>query len=222
MAKKMTRIIVADDHPVVRDGLRLMIERQADDIALVGECGDGNELLELADKCAADVYIVDITMPGMNGLEATRRLIKKKPGANVIILSLHSSRGLDDEALESGARGYLLKENATQDVIAAVREVSQGHVFLSPKISHYVVDRYLGEATPVGRADARAPRRLSPRETEILQLIAEGLSTKNIAQRLGLAVNTVRVHRSNLMSKLDIHKETELVRYAVKEGIAKL
>lgn len=214
------RVVVADDHPVVRDGLRLTVEREAPDIDVTAEAGDGRSVLEFARTGCADVYILDITMPDLNGLETARRLLKMDAGVRVIILSLHATRAFVEEALQIGARGYLLKESATTDVIDAVRAVHAGDFFLSPGVSHFVVDGFLKKRRSSRRGE-RTPG-LTSREREVLQLIAEGLASKEIAARLGLSVNTVRVHRTNLMAKLALHKETDLVRYAVKAGIAKL
>jgi DNA-binding NarL/FixJ family response regulator len=218
--KPAIRVVIADDHPVVRDGLRLTIERSAEDIQVVGEADTGREVLALAQDQAVDVYVLDITMPDLNGMEAMRRLLRADADTRVIILSLHDSRGFVEEAIQSGARGYLVKESATRNIVQAIREVHAGNFFLSPAVSSFVVTDYLGRET--APSPPPASRVLTSREREVLQLIAEGLTSKEIAARLGLATNTVRVHRNKLMAKLDIHKETDLVRYAVKQGIAKL
>jgi len=211
-------VIVADDHPLVRDGLRLTIQRETPDIAIVGEAGNGHEVMELAERIPADIYILDITMPGLNGIEVTRRLVRKNKKARVVMLSLHCNKAFVEEAFEAGASGYLLKESATEDVIEAIREVFAGRRFVSTGVS-----QFLHEGPPGGRAGAGLERRaLTRRETEILQLIAEGQTSRDIAEMLGVAVNTVRVHRRNLMAKLGIHKQADLVRYAVKAGLAKL
>lgn len=206
-------VIIADDHPVVRDGLRLTIERKAGDIEIVGEAADGNDVIELAKRQPADVYILDITMPGLNGMEVTRRLIEMDGAARVIILSLHGGQAFVEQALESGAMGYVAKESATRDVIDAVREVYKGNRFLSPDLSAEF------SSTEAGAPAAR--RKPTPREREVLLLIAQGCTSRDIADKIGVALNTVQVHRKNLMGKLDIHKETDLVRYAVREGMVK-
>jgi DNA-binding NarL/FixJ family response regulator len=212
------RIITADDHPIVRDGLKFAIEKSGADIQIVGEAADGDEVLALARKVPADVFIVDITMPGPNGLEVTHRLRELCPDARVIILSLHESRALVEAAIAAGARGYLVKESATRDLIEAIRAVHRGDVFLSPAVARYLVADLLEHAGPGG---GRRHPGLTGRELEVLRLIAEGLTGKDIAARLQVAPATVHVHRRNLMAKLGLHKETELVRYAVHEGLAK-
>ena len=214
------RVVIADDHPVVRDGLRLTLEKEADDVEVVGEASNGPEALGLADSLLAHVYIIDITMPELNGIETTRRLLKQHPEAKVIILSLHGNEAFVRQAIESGASGYLLKESATRDVLNAIRDVHAGRCYLSPGVAHVVVSGYLGHSDGATPPSDRGT--LTGREREIVQLIAEGASSKEIAAKLGLSVNTVHVHRSNLMSKLDLHKQTDIVRYAIREGLAKL
>ena len=214
------RVILADDHPVVRDGLRAVIEHRCRDIKVTGEAGDGREVLALAEAHPADVYVLDISMPELNGIEAAARLLERDRRAKVIILSIHDSRAFVEKALHSGARGYVLKESATEEVIHAIREVHAGQYYLSPAISKHVVDGFLSNTH---RATAARPEAdLTTREREVLQLIAEGLTSKDIAVKLDLAVNTVHVHRTNIMRKLDIHTQAELIRYALREGISKL
>ncbi len=214
------RVLIADDHPVVRTGLRFVIERTAnEDIEIVAEAGDGLEAVALAEQYVPDLVVMDITMPGMNGIEAIRRLKSTLSETRAIVLSLHDRSVFVKEALAAGARGYLVKETAMQDIVTAIREVYAGKSYLSPSISRLVVDDYVngGSADDLdGSASC-----LTSREREIIQLIAEGLTSKEIAARLHVSTNTVRAHRSNLMTKLEIHKETDLVRYALKEGIAK-
>jgi two-component system NarL family response regulator len=215
------RVLIADDHPVVRDGLRMTIERSGKDIQVVAEASDGMEVLKLAAKDSADVYILDITMPAMNGIETARELLKKAPAAKIIMLSLHDTKALVEEALAVGARGYLTKESATRDVVDAISEVRAGRYYLSPRIAHHLVN-----AGQKGKRRSRnlrpGPGALTGQEKKVLQLIAEGHSGKEIAVLLGLSAHTVHAHRSSLMAKLDIHKQADLVRYAIREGIAKL
>lgn len=211
------RVIIADDHPIVRDGLKFTLEKSGVDMQVVAEAGDGLAVLELAARIPADVFVLDITMPGLNGLEAMRRLLALCPSAKVIILSLHDSHAIVEKALTAGARGYLLKESASRDLVEAIREVHRGNVFLSPAIAHCVLKGFLRPA----RSGSRVRPGLTGREREILLLIAEGLTGKDIAARLSLTLSTVRVHRRNLMAKLGLHKETELVRYAIREGLLK-
>ena len=217
------RVVIADDHPVVRDGLRLTIERSGKDIELVGEASDGMEVLAMAKgrTTPADVFILDIIMPNLNGIETARELLKESPAAKVIILSLHDTKGMVEEALAAGARGYLTKEMASRTVVDAVTEVHAGRYYLCPTIARFVV-----EAGLMGKEGSRlrgaAPMALTAQERKVLQLIAEGHSTKEIAAMLDVSVNTAHAHRNNVMAKLNIHKQADLVHYALKAGISKL
>jgi DNA-binding NarL/FixJ family response regulator len=217
------RVFLADDHPVVREGLRFAIEAKSSDIQVVGEASDGLAALETAGKNSVDVYVLDMSMPVLNGIETTQRLIQKDPQSKVIILSVHDSRDIVEKAFRSGVHGYLVKESSTAEVIEAIREVSKGRYFVSPAISGFLVHGFLSRQSKTQSLDAfRIPAGLTPREREILQLIAEGLTMKEIASKLNLCLNTALVHRKNIMRKLDVHKQVNLVRYAIKEGIAKL
>ena len=215
------RVVIADDHPVVRDGLRLTIERSGQPIVIVGEASDGMEVLKAARTRPADVFILDITMPNLNGIEAARELLKWSPAAKFIMLSLHSTKAMVEESLAAGARGYLTKEMATRTVVEAVTEVHAGRYYLCPMVAHFVV-----EAGFIGKKGSRqrgaAPLGLSGQERKVLQLIAEGHSSKEIAALLDVSVNTVHAQRNSVMAKLNIHKQADLVRYAIKAGIAKL
>jgi len=213
------RVLIADDHPLVRDGLRLSIQHSDRDIEVVAEVSDGLEALKAADSCAIDVFILDITMPKLNGLDTARLLLSKQPERKIIILSLHDSRALVEKAMEVGARGYLTKETASRNVLESIQEVHAGNIYLSPDIAHILVERAIGRR---GKDQGAEPYPLTGQERKVLQLIAEGRTTKEIALELGLSANTIQVHRKNLMTKLNIHKETSLVRFAIKEGIAKL
>ena len=215
-----TRVMLADDHAVVRDGIKAIVAKKGKDMEVVGEAGDGKALLALAETTPADVYIVDISMPNLNGLEATERLLKRNPKSRVIILSMHDDRAFVEKALKVGAKGYLLKESAPEELIHAIQEVQMDRFFLSPKISRYVVQGFLGTGQ-LGN-QRRKVTNLTDREREILRLISEGSTAKEIAQQLHISVNTVGVHRNNVMRKLDIHKQAELIRYTLKEGISTL
>ena len=215
------RVVIADDHPVVRDGLRMAIERSGEDIVVAGEASDGMEVLKMAGTIHADVFILDITMPNMNGIETARELLKRSPVAKVIMLSLHDTKAMVEAALAAGARGYLTKEMATRNVVEAVTEVHAGRYYLCPMVAHFVV-----EAGFIGRKGSQ-PRGaallgLTGQERKVLQLIAEGHSNKEIADLLDLSANTIHAHRNSVMAKLNIHKQAGLVRYAIKAGIAKL
>jgi DNA-binding NarL/FixJ family response regulator len=215
------RVVIADDHPVVRDGLRLAIERSGKNIVIVGEASDGMEVLEIARTKPSDVFILDITMPKLNGIETTRELLRRSPAARIIILSLHDTRAMGEESLAAGARGFPTKETVTRNVVDAVTEVHAGRFYLCPAIAHFVV-----EAGLLGKKGLRkrgaAPVALTGQERKVLQLIAEGHSTKEIAAMLGLSVNTIHAHRNRVMAKLNIHKQADLVRYAISVGVAKL
>lgn len=214
------RVLIADDHPIVRDGLRFSLERSGGNVEVVGEAADGVTLLELAETRPADVFILDLTMPRLNGLDTARELLKRRPTARILILSLHDSRALVEAALQIGARGYITKESASMHVTEAVCEVFAGRLYLSPDIAHLLVERSDRDGKK-SRVVLAVPA-LTARERRVLQLIAEGRTTKEIAADLGRAIETVRAHRKNLMTKLGIHKQTDLVRYAVREGILKL
>jgi DNA-binding NarL/FixJ family response regulator len=212
-------VLIADDHPLVRDGLRLSIQRSGKDIIIAGEAADGLEVLKIARKHHIDVFVLDITMPRLNGLDAARELIKRYPAAKIIILSLHDSRALVEEAMAAGVYGYLTKETVGRNVAEAICEVHAGHFFLSPDVVHFMVEKALAKGRKI---DVVRKSVLTMQERKVLQLIAEGRTAKEIASELGCAVNTIHAHRRSLMSKLDIHKGTDLVRFAIKEGIAKL
>lgn len=184
------------------------------------EASNGVEVLEFTKKNLVDIYILDIFMPILNGLETAARLIKIDQASKIIILSIHDGRNLLEKALKTGARAYIMKESATEEVISAIREVHVGRFFLSSAISKYAVDGFLGKSE--GYKEQRKAMSLTGREVEILQLIAEGFLNKEIALRLNLSLNMVHVPRKNIMHKLDIHKQADLIRYAIKEGIAKL
>jgi DNA-binding NarL/FixJ family response regulator len=214
------RVILADDHPVVREGLKSIVQMRGSNIEIIGEASNGKEVLALSKGDPADIYVLDISMPILNGIETTRRLIKSTPQSKVIILSIHDSRLFVEKALKSGAKGYILKESATEEMIHAINEVYRGNYFLSPGVSKYIIKEFLGRKYKQRKYQKREI--LTRREREILQLISEGFTNKEISSRLNLSVNTVHVHRRNIMEKLDIHKQADLIRYALKEGISKL
>ena len=213
------RVVIADDHPVVRDGLRFSIERSGRDITVVGWAGDGQAVLDLAGGVSVDVYVLDVTMPTLNGIDTLRALVQLDPEAKVLMLSFQSSESVVGESLRAGARGFLTKETATRCVVEAIEEVHAGRYYLSPDIAHYVV-RHFVEAS--GPAEPQTPAgALTPQERRVLQLVAEGHSSRTIADLLHVSINTIQKHRANLMAKLDIHNLAGLVRYALKEKIAK-
>lgn len=212
------RVLIADDHPIVRDGLRFCIERWGKNIEITGEAQDGMEVLQLAKKHPIDVFILDVAMPLLNGLDTTRALLREQPTAKIIVLSFHTTRGVVEEAMRAGARGYLTKETASQHIVEAVRQVAGGRSYLSPD-----VDRFMVELAFKGHRGRRNQRTgaLTVQERRVLQLIAEGKTSKEIASLLSVATNTVHAHRKNLMAKLDVHKQTDLVRIALRDGIIK-
>jgi two-component system, NarL family, response regulator NreC len=210
------RIVLADDHTIVRHGLRLVLERQPD-FAVVGEASNGREAIDVADRENPDVVVMDIGMPLLNGIEATKRITEQQPKTMVLILSVHSDEGYILKALRSGARGYLLKDSAEADLIQAIRAVCAGKAFFSPRVSRVLADDYLRQIQQQGVEDPYDL--LTPRERELLQLIVELKSTKDIAAFLGISPRTIDTHRGNLMQKLNVHSIPELILYAVRKGV---
>ena len=210
------RILLADDHQLMRSGIRLMLEREAD-LSVVGEAGDGREAVALAKSLRPDVVVMDIGMANLNGIEAAQQMTGDRPEIAVVMLSMHSDESYVLRALKAGARGYLLKDSAEADLIKAVHAVAGGKSFFSPAVSKVLLDDYVRKLRRSGTEDAYDP--LTPREREVLQLIAEGKSNKDIANLLNLSVYTVESHRANLMEKLNVRGLPELILYAVRKGI---
>ncbi len=208
------RVILADDHTLVRAGLRKLLE-SVPNLTVVGEAQDGLELLSLVEQLQPDLVLMDIAMPGLNGLEAAARVTRGWPNIRILILSMHQSEEYVRQALRSGAAGYLLKDAAPLELELALKALLAGETYLSPAVSKGVVNDYVQRL----RQDDTPGSGLTPRQTEVLQLIAEGHSSKEIARRLGLAVKTVETHRSQLMKQLDIHEVAGLVRYAMRVGL---
>jgi two-component system response regulator NreC len=205
-----TQIVLADNHILVRQGIKWLLEREGFQVA--GEAADGQELVRIAEELQPDVAVLDIGMPLMNGLVAARELKRVCPKTKTIVLTRHDEDQYVIEALRAGIRGYVLKNQAATDLVLAIQQVSRGQVYLSPGISSVVVDAYLSKSSLPDDP-------LSAREHEVLQLIAEGKSTKDVAAILGISVKTAESHRSRLMQKLDIHETASLVRYAVRRGL---
>jgi DNA-binding NarL/FixJ family response regulator len=210
------RVLLADDHQLMRSGVRLMLEREAD-LTVVGEASDGREAVALAKSLRPEVVVMDIGMPNLNGIEAAHQMTQEDPSLAIVIVSMHSDEGYVLRALKAGARGYLLKDSAEADLIKAVHAVAGGKSFFSPAVSKMLLDDYVRKLKRSGSEDAYDL--LTPREREILQLIAEGKSNKDIANLLNLSVYTVESHRSNLMEKLNLRGLPELILYAVRKGI---
>ena len=215
-AMRKTRVLLADDHQLMRSGVRLMLEREAE-LAVVGEAADGREAVALAKSLKPEVVVMDIGMPNLNGIEAARQMTEENPQLAIVIVSMHSDESYVLRALKAGARGYLLKDSAQADLIKAVHAVAGGKSFFSPAVSKLLLDDYVRKLKRSGTEDAYDL--LTPREREVLQLIAEGKSNKDIANLLNLSVYTVESHRANLMEKLNLKGLPELILYAVRKGI---
>ncbi len=211
------RIFIADDHEVVRKGLISLLEAQPG-WEVCGEAGDGREAVEKASELKPDITILDIGMPSLNGLEATRQILKVNPDAKILVLTLHDSDSVVREVLNAGARGFLLKSDAARDLVAAAEALRRDKTYFTSKVAAMVLEGYLkGGVAPSPTQVTR--NRLTPREREIVQLLAEGKSTKEVAVALGLSVKTAETHRSNIMRKLQIHSVSDLVLYAVRNNI---
>ena len=210
-------ILLADDHTVVRQGLKALLEAQPD-MMVVGEAANGRQAMQLARKLSPDVVVMDIAMPSLNGLEATRQIIRTLPSAKVLILSSYNDDEYVSQLTEAGAAGYMLKQTAATDLIRAIREVRKGNSFFSPAVSKRLLEYY--RETIVKGARVPRPRPfLTSRETEVLQLIAEGEGNKQIATELGISIKTVEKHRQQVMNKLHIHEVAGLTRYAISKGM---
>jgi two-component system response regulator NreC len=205
-----TRVLLADDHSLIRQALRSLLEKQG--FQVVSEASDGQEALRSVEKTQPNVAILDISMPILNGMDAARELLKSSPKTRVILLTQHDEDQYVTEALRAGVRGYVLKSQAAEDLVHAIQEVCRGSVYLSPNIAGAVVDAYLSKTYV-------SPDPLSGRERQVLQLVGEGKSTKDIAVHLGISVKTAESHRARLMKKLDIHETASLVRYAIRHGL---
>ena len=211
------RLLVADDHEIVRKGLRALLEAQPG-WQVTAEASDGREAVEKAKEVKPDITVLDIGMPSLNGLEAARQMLKNDSRSKILILTMHESDTLIREVLDVGARGYVLKTDANRDLVTAVNAVRSNKTFFTAKVAQMVLEGYLDKKPrkdPVGPANGR----LTPRQREIVQLLAEGKSSKEVAVALGLSVKTAETHRANIMRRLDCHSVSELVRYAVRNDI---
>lgn len=212
-------VILVDDHSIVRQGIKSVLAAEGD-IEIVAEASNGREAIELAKKKSPDVVVMDITLPLLNGLEASYHILKQKPSTKILILSMHDNRAFIEKALSYGAMGYLLKDSAIDEIARGIREVYAGKFFLSSNISSFVIQDYISYMKKTTHTEKVA--KLTSREREIVQLIAEGLNNKEIASQLGLSLKTVLAHRNNIMRKLGIHNQAQLIRFAIREGIVSL
>jgi len=210
------RILLADDHTVVRQGLRKLLEERPD-WEVIAEAGDGREAVRLAEQHKPDVAILDVAMPLLNGIEATRQITKRAPSTRVLVLSMHADEAYVTQILQAGATGYLLKDSADVDLLKAVSEAAQGRSFFSPAIARVMLDDYVRQLADKGVTDRYES--LSAREREIFQLIAEAKTNKEIAALLNVSPSTVETHRAHIMEKLDLHSAAEIVLYAVRRGV---
>ncbi|HJX91669.1 MAG TPA: response regulator transcription factor [Pyrinomonadaceae bacterium] len=212
----MIQLLLADDHVLMRRGIRDLLEADPD-IQVTGEAGDGREAVRLAHELNPDVMIIDLTMPELNGLEAIRHIRKDCPEVELLVFSMHDSEELIREVFAAGARGYVLKSDASRYLVEAVKSLAQHKPFFTPRISEAILNALVTDAN--GKAETSSHGPLSSREREILQLLAENKSNKEIAARLGISVRTVETHRRSVMQKLDVNSIVELVHYAIRNGI---
>ena len=212
-----TRVLLAEDHTIVRKGLRSLLDKETG-IKVVGEAEDGREAIVKAEELHPDVVVMDIAMPGLNGLEATRQIKKRFSDMKIIILTMHTNEEYVLQTLKAGASGYLVKKAAPAELISAINAVHKGNSFLSPSISRTVIDEYIRRSKEISEGE-EGFEQLTVREREVLQLIAEGRKTREIAELLYISIKTVETHRAHIMDKLDIHSTAELTRYAIRKGI---
>jgi two-component system response regulator NreC len=212
------KVLLVDDHKIIRDGLRAILEKEPE-IEVVGEAADGHEAISCARTLGPDIVVMDVSMRGLNGIDATARIVSELPGIKVIGLSMNSDRRYVLAMLTAGAGGYLLKDAASQELIRALRTVAAGHTYLSPEITGIVVDTAVHASRPV---EADPASTLSTREREVLQLLAEGRTSKDIGAQLHIAVTTVDTHRRQIMCKLKLRTVAELTKYAIREGLTPL
>lgn len=209
-------VLIADDHTILRKGICALLEREKD-LKIVGEAEDGRETVAKVEQLRPDVVVIDITMPGLNGIEATRQIKKRFPETKILTLSIHESEEFVFQTLRAGASGYLIKKTVPEDLICAIKAVYRGESYLSPAISKTVIEHYIRTAEQSLEEDPYET--LTDREREVLQMIAEGGSNRQIADHLCLSIKTIQTHRNNIMEKLDIHSTADLTRYALRKGL---
>jgi DNA-binding NarL/FixJ family response regulator len=212
------RVLLVDDHTILRQGLRRLLEAETG-VAVVGEAKDGREAVEKARELTPDVILMDIAMPALNGVDATRRILKAQPAARILVLSMYLDDDYANQALEAGVSGYMMKDAPASDVVRAVRAVARGETYFTSQIPQATVDRYRAAREAEGR---RGPVELTHREREVMKLLAEGHTVKEVADMLHLSQKTVDTHKTNLMKKLDIHNRVELVKYAIQKKIIQI
>ncbi len=213
------RLLIADDHRLMREGLRSLLEADGR-FLIAGEAEDGNQIVDLVRKNTPHVVVMDVSMPGLNGIEATREILAEHPGIHIVALSGFANMVFVREMLDAGASAYILKSRAYEDLVRAIDEVMNGRKYLTPEIASGVVDEYVGLSASSGKETAFVV--LTPREREVLQQLAEGSSTKEMADTMSVSVKTIETHRRNIMEKLDLHSVAELTKYAVREGLTEL
>lgn len=210
------RVLIADDHSIVREGVKMILAKESD-IEVAGEASDGQQALDLVERLKPNVVVMDISMPGMGGIEATQLVKERHPAVNVLALTMHEDESYVFRLLRAGASGYVLKRAAAQDLVQAVRAAAKGEAFLYPSVARKVVEDYL-KRVEMGEKRERYDG-MTQREKEILTLIAQGLSNKQIGERLYISIKTVQTHRAHILEKLGLHDRTELVRYAIRKGL---
>ncbi len=214
----MIRVLIADDHTLVRQGIRLLLETQPD-LQVVGEAGDGAEAIRLAGELAPDLVVMDIAMPGVDGLKATREIKRLQPATQVLALTMHEDEQYFFKVLAAGASGYVLKRAASSDLIMAVHTVGRGEVFLYPSVAKKLVADFLHRRTTLEDGDDTLLTSLTPREREVLGLIADGLANRQIAERLSVSLSTVQTHYAHISEKLNLRNRGELIKYAIRHGL---
>ncbi len=214
--ERKIKLLIVDDHAILRDGLKALLNLQ-EDIEVVGEAGNGKEAMELTRELSPDVVIMDIAMPIMNGLEATRRITKENPGTRVLVLTQHDNKEYIIPVIKSGASGCVPKKAVAEELVAGIRAVHRGESFLYPSVAKTLIEDYLRQGEAIAQTDPY--ERLTDREREVLKLVAEGRTNREIAEMLVISIKTVLGHRNNLMEKLGIHNRTDLVKYAIRKGL---